>query len=102
MNLQQHAVDDTAGLLDANDQFITSEGGHRLDTHRAIPKGCDYQGRWPQAAESATEVGATQAEERDPLEGFGAITVPFYCFLGGVAAVLMAWHFVAFLPELFA
>ena len=33
--------------------------------------GLDYQGRFPQAAEAATEVGAD-----DPLEGAGVIVTP--------------------------
>jgi hypothetical protein len=28
-----------------------------------IPKGCDQQGRYPQAAESATEVGVEEEED---------------------------------------
>ena len=29
------------------------------------PKGCDYQGRYPEAAHSATEVGADDEEQAD-------------------------------------
>jgi hypothetical protein len=32
------------------------------DTHPWVPKGCDQQGRYPQAAEAATDVG-----QDDPL-----------------------------------
>jgi hypothetical protein len=30
---------------------------------KKLPKGCDYQGRYPEAAEAATEVGADDAPE---------------------------------------
>lgn len=30
---------------------------------KKLPKGCDYQGRYPEAAEAATEVG--QEDEKD-------------------------------------
>lgn len=32
-----------------------------------LPKGCDYQGRHPEAAESATEVGADDPPQRDMM-----------------------------------
>lgn len=35
--------------------------GHR------IPKGCDHQGRYPEAAEAATELGAD--DDRPPITG---------------------------------
>lgn len=35
--------------------------------------GLDYQGRFPQAAEAATEVGA---DERNEIEGAGVIVTP--------------------------
>ena len=33
--------------------------------HPYIPKGCDQQGRYPEAAEAATDVGAEDAPEPD-------------------------------------
>ena len=33
--------------------------------HPYIPKGCDQQGRYPEAAEAATDVGADDAPEPD-------------------------------------
>jgi hypothetical protein len=34
-------------------------------TVRRLPKGCDQQGRYPEAAEAATEVGADDEEQAD-------------------------------------
>ena len=33
--------------------------------HPYIPKGCDQQGRYPEAAEAATDVGVDDAPEHD-------------------------------------
>ena len=66
----------------------------RINTHR-LHKGCDYQGRWPQAAESATEVGAE--EDRDPQEGFGVIEIGFYCLIGAIVLVAIAVRLPAWL-----
>jgi hypothetical protein len=35
--------------------------------HAMIPKGCDQQGRHPEAAEAATEVGIPDEPEQDML-----------------------------------
>ena len=32
---------------------------------KKLPKGCDYQGRYPEAAHSATEMGADDEEQAD-------------------------------------
>ena len=46
-------------------------------TVRRLPKGLDYQGRYPEAAEAATEVGADDEEQADLV------------FLGAVVAILV-------------
>ena len=67
MNTQHHATDDTAGPIGPDDRFITSDGGCRLDTRRPyITKGCDYQGRFPEAAEACTELGISVDEPPRP------------------------------------
>ncbi len=40
-------------------------------TVRRLPKGCDYQGRYPEAAEAATEVGA----DDDAVESLGTLVL---------------------------
>jgi len=43
-----------------------------------MPKGCDYQGRYPEAAEAATEVGVDDAPEslgRLVLLGLGVVVL---------------------------
>ena len=39
----------------------------KLQEHDFLPLGCDYQGRHPQAAEAATEVGADDLPPRPPM-----------------------------------
>lgn len=34
---------------------------------KTLPKGCDYQGRYPEAAECCTELGAEQDDGTSPL-----------------------------------
>jgi hypothetical protein len=51
-----------------------------------MPKGCDYQGRYPEAAEAATEVGIDDAPEslgRLVLLGLGVV-----CLVGAIAFVV--------------
>lgn len=67
----------------------TSDGGYRLDTRRPMPMGCDYQGRYPQAAEACTELGAD-----DEAHVSGAISWPVYAVLAALA-VVGCWNFVA-------
>jgi hypothetical protein len=51
-----------------------------------MPKGCDYQGRYPEAAEAATEVGI----DDDAVESLGRLVL-----LGlGVVALVGAIAFV--------
>lgn len=88
MTREHEAMDDMA---DHAAQLNTREGYHRL------PRGCDYQGRWPQAAEAATEVGAD--DEDDPHVS-GALAWPVYVVLS-VLAVMAAWHFSGVLARFF-
>jgi hypothetical protein len=75
-------------MADFGSRMNVSEGGLRIDTHRPIPKGCDYQGRWPQAAEAATELGA---EDYDKPHVSGAIAWPVFLVIA-ICAVAAAWH----------
>ena len=49
-------------------------------TVRRLPKGCDQQGRYPEAAEAATEVGI----DDDAVESLGTLVL---LGLGGVVLV---------------
>ena len=53
-----------------------------------MPKGCDYQGRYPEAAEAATEIGIDDAPEslgRLVLLGLGVVVlVGLIAFVVGV------------------
>jgi hypothetical protein len=55
-------------------------------TVRRLPKGCDYQGRYPEAAEAATEIGIDDAPE-----SLGTLVVLGLCVvvLVGVLAFLV-------------
>ena len=53
-----------------------------------IPKGCDQQGRYPQAAESATEIGADEPEP-DMLRVILADAVIAVCLLAVVGLVVL-------------
>jgi hypothetical protein len=56
-------------------------------TVRRLPRGCDYQGRFPEAAEAATEVGvdddAVESLGRLVLLGLGVV-----CLVGAIAFVV--------------
>lgn len=54
------------------------------------PLGTDQQGRYPEAAEAATDVG-----QEDPREGSGAIVVPVLTLILALAATLLALHWSA-------
>ncbi len=52
-----------------------------------IPKGCDQQGRYPEAAEAATEVGI----DDDAVESLGKLVVLglcVVCLVGAIAFVV--------------
>ena len=53
-----------------------------------IPKGCDQQGRYPQAAESATEVGLDEPEP-DMLRVVLTDAVIAVCLLAVVGLVVL-------------
>jgi hypothetical protein len=58
-------------------------------TVRRLPRGCDYQGRYPEAAEAATEVGvdddAVESLGRLVLLGLGVVAlVGLIAFVVGV------------------
>lgn len=56
-----------------------------------IPKGCDQQGRHPEAAEAATEVGAN---DDDGLETVGKVALLAIVIVVTVAAIsLLAGYF---------
>ena len=44
-------------------------------TVRRLPKGCDQQGRYPQAAEAATEVGADDEEQSNLVFLWAAVAI---------------------------
>ena len=47
-----------------------------------MPKGCDYQGRYPEAAEAATEIGVDDAPE-----SLGTLVVLGLCVVVLVGAI---------------
>jgi hypothetical protein len=51
-----------------------------------MPKGCDYQGRFPEAAEAATEVGADDAPES--LGTLVVLGLCVVCLVGAIAFVV--------------
>jgi hypothetical protein len=56
-----------------------------------IPKGCDQQGRHPEAAEAATEVGV---KDDDGLETVGSVVLLAIVIVVTVAAIsLLAGYF---------
>jgi hypothetical protein len=52
-------------------------------TVRRLPKGLDYQGRYPEAAEAATEVGADDAPES--LGKLVVLGLGIVCLVGAIA-----------------
>ena len=57
-----------------------------------IPKGCDQQGRHPEAAEAATEVGV---KDDDSLEAVGGVALLAVVIVVTVAAIsLLAGYFL--------
>jgi hypothetical protein len=44
-------------------------------TVRRLPKGCDQQGRYPEAAEAATEVGADDEEQSNLVFLWAAVAI---------------------------
>lgn len=55
-------------------------------TVRRLPKGCDYQGRYPEAAEAATEVGVDDAPES--LGKLGVLGLGIVVLVGLIAFVV--------------
>ena len=51
-----------------------------------MPKGCDYQGRYPEAAEAATEVGV----DDDAVESLGTLVLLGLCVVVLVGAIALA------------
>jgi hypothetical protein len=88
MNPNHDSMDDT-GEFGA--KMNTREGYHR------VPKGLDYQGRWPQAAESCTELGA----DDDEPHVSGALVWPVRIVLA-VILVMACWHLAALLVKVTA
>lgn len=56
---------------------------------KTIPKGCDQQGRYPEAAECCTELGADQDEGTSPLSLDGLMVAVLAVGLLAVAANLL-------------
>ena len=52
---------------------------------KKLPKGCDYQGRYPEAAEAATEIGVDDAPE-----SLGTLVVLGLCVVVLVGAIALA------------
>jgi hypothetical protein len=55
-------------------------------TVRRLPKGCDQQGRYPEAAEAATEVGIDDAPES--LGKLVVLGLGIVCLVGAIAFVV--------------
>ena len=58
--------------------------------HPYIPKGCDQQGRYPEAAEAATDVGADDAPEPDIVRAV-LIDIALSAVLIAVVAGVVLW-----------
>lgn len=57
---------------------------------KKIPKGCDQQGRYPEAAECCTELGADQDDDAtSPLDLSGLLVAVFAVGLVAVVANLL-------------
>jgi hypothetical protein len=72
----------------ADHAMETRQGGAVIVDGVRLPLGCDYQGRWPQAAEASTEIGAEAAPRNPQHDGFGAVIWPLAVVAGIVALVL--------------
>lgn len=51
-----------------------------------LPIGCDQQGRYPQAAEAATDIGAEEEPQREPMTPGEAL---FVCLLGLLSSLFV-------------
>ncbi len=78
---QHDQMDDMAEFAS---QLNTREGYHRH------PNGCDYQGRYPQAAEACTELGADDEHDNHVS---GVISVCVWLVIAFLA-VAACWHAV--------
>ena len=58
--------------------------------HPYIPKGCDQQGRYPEAAEAATDVGADDAPEPDIVRAV-LKDIALSAVLIAVIALIVMW-----------
>ena len=58
--------------------------------HPYIPKGCDQQGRYPEAAEAATDVGADDAPEPDIVQAV-LIDIALSAAVIAVIALIVMW-----------
>ena len=56
-------------------------------TVRRLPKGCDYQGRYPEAAEAATEVGADDEEQANLVFLWAAVAILTVTIIAIVVAI---------------
>lgn len=54
-----------------------------------LPKGCDYQGRHPEAAEAATEVGADDPPQHDMMRVVLGDLVIAVALVGVIAVVVL-------------
>jgi len=54
-----------------------------------IPRGCDQQGRYPEAAESATEIGADEPPEPDMLRVVMADLLIAVSAIGVIAIIVL-------------
>lgn len=85
----------TIGLTNMNDSG--PRGPLTADELRPfIPRGCDQQGRFPEAAEAATEVG-TEEDRGDPLAVFVGMrnallmTAGVALIVCGIAVLIVGW-----------
>ena len=58
--------------------------------HPYIPKGCDQQGRYPEAAEAATDVGADDAPDPDIVRAV-LIDIALSAVVIAVIALIVMW-----------
>lgn len=58
--------------------------------HPYIPKGCDQQGRYPEAAEAATDVGVDDAPEPDIVRAV-LIDIALSAVVIAVIALIVMW-----------
>ena len=62
---------------------------------KPLPKGCDYQGRFPAAAHAATDIGADDGQAERFHVRANSVERTQRVIFGGIAALLVAMAVVA-------